>query len=165
MAWVFRPCEEMLMKEIIAYEMSFDKILEYQNDISCIPFQEQYWNEYMKIYNECFYKMRKELEVEPINFYSDYSQIKDKVKDIFLYLQNGVIAGAVSCYGNELDDLIVAKSFQRQGIGQKLLLWGMNHIKEQGYEEIVLHVAEWNQNAVKLYLKNGFRIKKKEKVR
>ena len=36
----------------------------------------------MKIYNECFYKMRKALEIEPINFYYDYSQIKDKIKDI-----------------------------------------------------------------------------------
>lgn len=153
------------MKEIIAYEMSFNQTLVYQNNISCVPFKEQYWHEYMKIYNECFYKMRKELEVEPINFYSDYSQIKDKVNDIFLYLQNGIIAGAVSCYGNELDDLIVEKSFQGQGIGQKLLLWGMNHIREQGYGDIILHVAEWNQNAVKLYLKNGFRIKNKEKVR
>ncbi len=118
-----------------------------------------------KLYNDCFYEMRKTLEVEPINFYSDYSQIKDKINDIFLYLQNGIIVGAVSCYGNELDDLIVAKSFQGQGLGQKLLLWGMNHIKKQGYEEIILHVAEWNQNAVKLYLKNGFRIKKRGKVR
>ena len=109
--------------------------------------------------------MEKELEVEPVNFYYDYFQIKDKINDIFLYLHNGVIVGAVSCYGNELDDLIVEKSFQGQGIGQKLLLWGMNHIKEQGYEEIILHVAEWNQNAVKLYLKNGFSITKKEKVR
>ena len=153
------------MKEIIAYEMLYNKALKYQNDIICVPFQKEYWNEYMKIYNECFYKMRKALEVEPINFYYDYSQIKDKIKDIFLYLQNGVIAGAVSCYANEIDDLIVEKSFQRQGIGQKLLFWGINHIKEQGYEEIILHVAEWNQNAVKLYLKNGFRIKKRERVR
>ena len=153
------------MKEIVAYEMIYNKPLQYDNDIICVPFQKEYWIEYMRIYNECFYKMRKALEVEPINFYDDYSQIKDKIKDIFLYLQNGVIAGAVSCYGNELDDLIVEKSFQGQGIGQKLLLWGMNHIKEQGYEEIILHVAEWNQNAVKLYLKNGFRIKKRERVR
>ncbi len=146
------------MKEIIAYEMIYNKALKYQNDIICVPFQKEYWNEYMKIYNECFYKMRKALEVEPINFYYDYSQIKDKIKDIFLYLQSGVIKGAVSCYENELDDLIVEQSLQGQGIGQKLLLWGVNHIKEQGYEEIILHVAEWNQNAVKLYLKNGFSI-------
>ena len=153
------------MKEIIAYEMSFDKMSEYPNDVSRVPFQEQYWDEYMKIYNDCFYEMRKTLEVEPINFYSDYSQVKDKINDIFLYLQNGVIVGAVSCYGNEVDDLIVEKSFQGQGLGQKLLLWGINHIKEQGYEEVILHVAEWNQNAVKLYLKHGFSIKKREKVR
>ncbi len=108
--------------------MIYNKALKYQNDIICVPFQKEYWNEYMKIYNECFYKMRKALEVEPINFYYDYSQIKDKINDIFLYLQNGVIVGAVSCYENELDDLIVEKSFQGQGIGQKLLFWGMNHI-------------------------------------
>ncbi len=153
------------MKQIIAYEMIYNKALKYQNDIICVPFQKEYWHEYMKIYNECFYKMRKALEVEPINFYYDYAQIKDKIKDIFLYLQNGVIIGAVSCYENELDDLIVEKSFQGQGIGQKLLFWGINHIKEQGYEEIILHVAEWNQNAVKLYLKNGFSIVKRERVR
>lgn len=153
------------MKEIIAYEMLYNKAFKYQNDIICVPFQKKYWNEYMSIYNECFYKMRKALEVEPINFYYEYSQIKDKIKDIFLYLQNGGIIGAVSCYENELDDLIVEKSFQGQGIGQKLLLWGINHIKEQGYEEIILHVAEWNQNAVKLYLKNGFSIVKRESVR
>lgn len=153
------------MEEIIVYEMLYNKALKYQNDIICVPFQKEYWNEYMKIYNECFYKMRKALEVEPINFYYDYSQIKDKIKDIFLYLQNGAIIGAVSCYENELDDLIVEKSFQGQGIGQKLLFWGINHIKEQGYEEIILHVAEWNQNAVKLYLKNGFSIAKRERVR
>ena len=153
------------MKEIIAYEMSYKGTSNYKNDISCVPFQEKYWNEYMKIYNECFYEMREDLEIEPINFYSDYSQMKDKITSTFLYVQNGEIIGAVSCYGNEIDDLIVKKSFQGQGLGQKLLLWGMNHIKEKGYKEIILHVAEWNQNAVKLYLKNGFSIKKKEKVR
>ncbi len=153
------------MKEIIAYELIYNKPLKYHECINCVPFQEKYWNEYMKIYNECFCKMRTALEVEPINFYYEYSQIKDKTNDIFLYLQEGVIIGAVSCFGNELDDLIVKKSFQGQGIGQKLLLWGMNHINEQGYDEIILHVAEWNQNAVKLYLKNGFNIKKRERVR
>lgn len=153
------------MKEIIAYEMSFTKPLKYNHDIYCAPFEEKYWNEYMQIYNECFREMRRELEVEPINFYSNYAQMKDKSSNTYLYLRNDIIAGAVSCYGNEIDDLIVNKAFQRQGLGQKLLLWGINHIKEQGCNEIILHVAEWNQAAVKLYLKTGFIIKKREKVR
>lgn len=153
------------MKEIIAYEMLFKGNILYSGGLSCISFSEKHWTEYMKIYNECFYEMRKALEIEPINFYFDYSQMKDKADSTYLYLQNGMIAGAVSCYGNELDDLFVNKAFQRRGLGQKLLLWGMNRIKKQGYDEIILHVAEWNQTAVKLYLKNGFVIQKKEKIR
>ena len=62
----------------------------------------------------------------------------------------------LSCYGNKIDDLFVDKAFQRQGLGRKLLLWGINHIKQQGYNEIILHVAKWNQNAIKLYLETGF---------
>ncbi len=153
------------MKEIIAYEMSFKGNITYSGELSCIPFREKYWAEYMQIYNECFYEMRKALEIEPINFYSDYSQMKDKASNTYLHLQNGIIAGAVSCYGNELDDLIVNKQLQRHGLGQQLLLWGMNRIKKQGYDEIILHAAEWNKTAVKLYLKNGFVITKKEKIR
>lgn len=148
------------MKKITVCEMSFGGTLEYRDGLLCIPFQKKYWNEYMQIYNECFHEMRKDLEIEPTDFYSDYSQMKEKADNTYLCLQNGVIAGAVSCYGNELDDLIVNKSFQRRGLGEKLLLWGMKHIKEQGYEEIVLHAAEWNQHAIKLYLKNGFTIRK-----
>ena len=154
-----------VMKKIIVYEMSFGGIAECGRDIFCILFREEYWNEYMQIYNECFHEMRKNLEIEPTDFYSDYSQMKEKADSTYLCLQNGVIAGAVSCYGNELDDLIVNKSFQRQGLGEKLLLWGIKHIKEQGYDEVILHVAEWNQNAVRLYLKNGFVIRKRERVR
>lgn len=40
------------MKEIIVYEMIFDKTLEYRNDIICVSFLKRCWNEYMKIYNE-----------------------------------------------------------------------------------------------------------------
>jgi ribosomal protein S18 acetylase RimI-like enzyme len=153
------------MKKIIAYEMSFTKEIECSDEKLCIPFQQKYWNEYKQKYNECFYEMRKDLEVEPINFYSSYSQMIDKASNTYLYLENGSIAGAVSCYENEIDDLFVDKAFQRQGLGRKLLLWGISHIKQQGYNEIILHVAKWNQNAIKLYLETGFTIQKEERVR
>ena len=133
--------------------------------IICVPFQEKYWQQYMKIYNECFYEMRKKLEVEPYNFYSDFTQMRDKVNNTFLYLQNEIIAGAVSCYGNEIDDLFVNKSFQGNGYGKELLLWGMKHIKDQVYDEISLRVAEWNQHAISLYSSMGFEVVKIEKVR
>ena len=153
------------MKEIIAYEMLFRGEIEYSDEVFCTPFQKRYWDEYMQKYNASFREMRKDLEVEPINFYSDYSQMIDKADSTYLHLENEIIAGAVSCYGNEVDGLFVDKAFQRQGLGRKLLLWGINHIKKQGYQEVILHVAEWNQHAVKLYLETGFTIQKREKVR
>ncbi len=51
-------------------------------------------------------------EKDPYNFYSDFEQIKDKIKDIFLLLQDEIIVGSVACYGKEIDDLVVNKKYQ-----------------------------------------------------
>jgi aspartyl aminopeptidase len=74
------------------------------------------------------------------------------------------IIGAMACYGNEIDDLIVNHKFQKQGYGKQLLLWGIQRIRERSDEPITLHVAAWNQGAVALYEKCGFEIVKREKV-
>ena len=66
------------MIEVIAYEMKYDKASVEQSTISCIPFDVQYYEQYKSIYNECFYDMRKALEIEPYNFLNDYGQIRDK---------------------------------------------------------------------------------------
>ncbi len=47
--------------EIIAYEMKYEKDPIEKSDIKCIPFSQKYFQEYMKIYNACFYEMRKSL--------------------------------------------------------------------------------------------------------
>lgn len=152
------------MKEIIAYEMALKGPAE-PSGIHCVPFEEKYWNEYMAKYNESFAEMRRSLEVEPVNFYSSYDQMEDKAENTYLLLKDGEIAGAVSCYGNEVDDLFVAAPFRGQRLGRKLLLWGVGRIREKGFDEVILHVAEWNRGAVKMYSDAGFVIKNREKVR
>ena len=119
----------------------------------------------MRIYNECFYDMRKALDIEPYHFLCDYEQIVDKVEDIYLLVDKEEIIGSVACYGNEIDDLIVSQEFQRQDYGKQLLLWAIWHIRERSNEPITLHVAAWNQGAIRLYEKCGFEIVKAEKVR
>ena len=151
--------------EIIAYEMKYTKDYVERSNIDCIPFGLEYFQEYMRIYNECFYEMRKALDVQPYDFLNDYNQIVEKVKDIYLLVSKGEIVGSVACYGNEIDDLIVNKKFQHKGYGKQLLLWGMQHIRENNNEAITLHVAKWNDKAVMLYEKEGFEIAKIEKVR
>lgn len=150
--------------EIIAYEMKYvDNSVE-KSDIVCIPFEVEFFQEYMRIYNECFYEMRKALDIQPYNFLNEYNQILEKVKDIYLLLKQGEIIGSVACYGNEIDDLIVNKKFQHKGHGKQLLLWGMQHIRTKNKEPITLHVAEWNNDAIVLYKKVGFEITNIEKI-
>ena len=153
------------MIEIIAYEMQLNKSITDVPDISCIPFQKPYFEEYKRIYNKCFYDMRKALDIEPYHFLRDDEQIVDKLGDIYLLVDKEEIIGSVACYGNEIDDLIVNQKFQRQGYGKQLLLWAIQHIRERNGEPITLHVADWNQGAIVLYEKCGFEIVKAEKVR
>ncbi len=151
--------------EIIVYEMKCVKDDIGKSSISCIPFEQKYFQQYMKIYNACFFEMRKSLDIEPYNFLSDYKQIGEKSKDIFLLVNEEEIIGSVACYGSEIDDLIVNRKFQNKGYGKQILLWGMNHILQISNEPILLHVAKWNEKAVRLYEKVGFDITNIERVR
>ena len=151
--------------EIIAYEMQFHKKTIEPSNIPCIPFDELIFQKYMKIYNECFYEMRKTLDIKPYNFLHNYEQIASKVHDIYLLMNENKIIGSVACYGNEIDDLIVNKKYQHKGYGRQLLLWGMNLIRGKNDEPILLHVAEWNQDALRLYQNTGFEITNTERIR
>ena len=145
--------------------MQFHKESIDQCNIHCIPFDLQYFQEYIRIYNECFYEMRKALDIEPYNFLNDYSQISEKANNIYLYIHNDEIVGSVACYGNEIDDLIVNKKYQNNGYGKQLLLWGMQGIRQRSFAPIILHVAEWNKDAISLYKKIGFEVASIERVR
>ena len=151
--------------EVIAYEMNYDKASVEQSAVTCIPFEMQYFEQYKSIYNECFYDMRKALEIEPYNFLNDFGQIRGKADDIYLLMKDSEIIGSVACYGNEIDDLIINKKFQKRGYGKQLLLWGMQQIRKKNADPITLHVAEWNRNALRLYKKVGFEVIHCERVR
>ena len=41
----------------------------------------------------------------------------------------------------------------------------MDHIASSGHDELIIHVAEWNQSAVQMYMNEGFRIVKQDYTR
>lgn len=130
--------------------------------IGCVPFDPKYIGQYKEQYNLAFYPMRKALDIRPYNWYSTYDAILEKSSDIYLLTSADELLGSVACYGNEIDDLFVSSSHLRCGYGRKLLIWAMNHIASLGYDKMVIHVAEWNQGAVHMYITEGFEIVKKE---
>lgn len=149
--------------QFTVYEMQTNIAeIEAQVDIECIRFDKRFFEEYKRIYNECFYDMRKSLDIKPFCFLSDYTQIQDKINNIFLFMDNDSIVGSVACYGNEVDDLFVNKKYQGQGFGRQLLLWAMKYITRKNNNPIVLHVAAYNKTAIGLYKSIGFTITKTE---
>ena len=151
------------MNSFTAFEMKYTGGTVASSDICMIPFSDIFYPQYERIYNECFYAMRKALDIQPYNYYSDISQM-DSSKEIFLLTDNGTIIGSVGIIGTEIDDLIVNSQFQGIGYGIKLLFWAINHIRKYSDEPIILHVADWNKRAVDMYLRNGFVITKSETI-
>lgn len=150
--------------EVIAYGMEYMGG-EVKTDINLVPFREEFFEEYKKIYNECFYEMRKALDIKPYYFYSSIEQLEDKKEKIFVLKENDELIGSVAMIDCEIDDLIVNPKYQGKGYGKKLLLYAINKMQTMGINTIKLYVAKWNEKAVKLYEKNGFKCVKIEKVR
>lgn len=153
------------MNSMIVYEMCYPYETAGAAGIVCVPLDYGYLEEYRKIYNDCFCEMRKALGIKPVNVYTDSDDLKDRLDNICILLDNSRIIGAVSCYGNEIDDLMVRKASQGKGYGRKLLLWAIQRIRQENKAPITLHVAQWNARAVTLYRQMGFAITKKEKIK
>lgn len=113
---------------------------------------------YAASYNDCFSDMRRTLGLTPIHCCDDREVLLSKAEDVFVLEVNGELAGSVAIYGSEIDDLFVTKAYQRKGYGQGLLRFAVARMQKRGFSPITLHVADWNQNAVRLYQKNHFQI-------
>lgn len=122
------------------------------------------YDEYKHIYEDCFHEMRAALELAPVDCCDSDEELLKKSSQIFILKENNKMIGSVAIYNNEIDDLIVSKEFQNQGYGKKLLLFAVAKMQENNISPIILHVADWNRNAIKLYSKNGFKIVKTETV-
>lgn len=122
------------------------------------------YNEYKRIYDECFRDMRKALQLFPVDCCDSKEELERKKDKIYVLEIDGKLIGSVAIYENEIDDLVVEKSSQRMGYGEALLQFAMSYLQSKNRSPIVLRVADWNQGAVKMYLKNGFSIVKTEIV-
>ena len=150
------------------YEMRYDKESVTPARIDCVPFCDKVFEQqkdiYKYSYNEAFYEMRKALDVRPYEWFSEGGAKLVMKPGVFVLIENNELIGSVGCFANEIDDLFVCSPYRKKGYGRELLIWAMNCIRRQGFNEIVLHVAEWNGNAVQMYLDQGFEIAGKELI-
>ena len=70
-------------------------------EISCVPFDEQYLEQYKSMYNAAFRSMREALNISPYDWYHDSSKILDKASDIYILVAEKELIGSVACYRNQ----------------------------------------------------------------
>ncbi len=74
---------------------------------------------------------------------------------------DGVVAGFISFYRKSIHEgfiwlLAIDSNFRGQGLGQKLMLHGLDELKQQGVRFVRLSTRVINKAALKLYYKLGF---------
>ena len=104
------------------------------------------------------FPMRTALCLNPINCCDTEADLIQKHPNVFILEKNHNLIGSVAIHGNEIDDLIVAKQYQRKGYGELLLKFAVSFLQKNKVSPIRLHVADWNQRALKMYIKNNFKI-------
>lgn len=97
--------------------------------------------------------------------------IKDDNTPIFVYEQDGIVAGYAFCIYQEtaeslqlhhrkvlyLDDLCVDSRFRRQGVGKALYLHVLKTAAENGCDSVTLNVWSLNESAQRFYERMGMK--------
>lgn len=144
-----------------AYEMTYTKPISEKTTVSLKPFSDEYRERYKKLYNECYHEMREALGIRPYDFIQDDSFFDQGMDQVYLLIEEGKLIGSVALKGNEIDDLLVDPACQGRGYGKQILLWALENIRSG---RVILHVAEWNQRALRLYGKTGFEVTSKFRI-
>ncbi|MEG2458161.1 MAG: GNAT family N-acetyltransferase [Bacilli bacterium] len=133
-------------------------------NIQLVNYNDNYYEKYKKVCEECFFKMRKELGFEPYRVCSSRENLMENKSKIFLLLDGEEVICSVLLSDNEIDDLIVNEKYRRQGYAKKLINFSINYYQTSGVKNIYLGVTDWNVNAIKLYEDSGFNIVSKCEV-
>lgn len=141
----------------LAYEMTYTHPTTERASVRLLPYASAYQEQYKKLYNSCYHEMREALGIKPYDFIQDDSFFEHGMENVYILLEDDELIGSVALKGNEIDDLLVDVKHQSQGYGKQILLWALENI---GCDNIILHVAEWNARAVRLYKSVGFEITK-----
>lgn len=128
------------------------------SSLNPVRYKDTYYNKYKELYENCFYDMRKSLNIQPYKVHPSRDELIKNQDYIFMLLDEDKIIGSVTLLNNEIEDLIVNKNYQNKGYGKELLNFGINHYISQESKDIYLRVANWNSKAINIYKNAGFRI-------
>ena len=140
---------------VLVHKMTYLHKNDIKATITPLPYSPCFKDQYTKLYNTCYHKMREALNIKPYDFIQDDTFFEKNMDKVHLLTDGDYLIGSVTLKGSEIDDLLVDPKYQGRGYGRKLLLWALENISS---DDITLHVADWNQRAIALYKSVGFEI-------
>lgn len=131
------------------------------SDMEFVPYEDKYYEQYVKCIQDCFYQLRKENDIKPyVVPYNeeDRERILKRKEFINIAVKNEELIASFDLENGYLDSIVVSPSFQGNGYGKKTTQCAINKALSQESQLIHLGVIEWNTNARNLYSSLGFEI-------
>ncbi|NQD67959.1 GNAT family N-acetyltransferase [Bacillus haikouensis] len=130
-----------------------------KTDVEFVKYEEKFFEKFLKVVQDSYYELHEINDMKPY-LAPEYSVNEYKLNNkdnVYLVLDNEEIVASVTTGKGEVDNSMVAPSYQGKGYGRKALQFGMNKMLEEGYKEIRICFVEGNKNAEKLYTSIGFK--------
>jgi ribosomal protein S18 acetylase RimI-like enzyme len=138
-----------------------------ERNINVIKYDDQYYDDKMRLESEAFSVLRQENNIKPYNWYlvaSEENLIANRKatllnKDfIYLFFEGDEMIGASMVKNSEIELLFTNVKYQRKGYGKKILEYSVNKGLEQNSDRVSLNVLAGNEKALKLYMDTGFKL-------
>lgn len=138
-----------------------------ESKIQVIQYEDQYYDDKMRLESEAFSVLRRENNIKPYNWYlaaSEENIVANRKatllnKDfIYLYFEDDEMIGASMVKNSEIELLFTNIKYQRKGYGKKILEHSVNKGLEQNSDRVSLNVLASNEKALKLYMDTGFKL-------
>jgi ribosomal protein S18 acetylase RimI-like enzyme len=132
-------------------------------EVSARKYEEQDFEDYVRIMNEGFTDLRRENDLKPAEPFPPErinDELRRKLSDDrdnnYLFFIDGHAVGMCRIE-DYIDDIAVDKAHRGQGLGKKIAQFAVNRVRERGTQRVVLGVMDSNQVAQNLYRRLGFK--------
>jgi ribosomal protein S18 acetylase RimI-like enzyme len=123
-------------------------------------YEDKFYEQYREIKNDCYYEIQVTNDIHPYispPSVAERTELQRNKENIYLVLDNDQIMASVTIGKGTIDNLMVNKTYQGRGLGKKSMQFAMNHLLNNGYDEIRICYMEGNTKAEKLYHSLGFK--------
>lgn len=127
------------------------------------PYSDADFDTWVRVINECFYPMRKAIDVRPHVIFdagnpATRQRLRDTTNENILFYDGDQLVGVAGIVGSEIDPIAVVTDQRRKGYGRRITAYCTNRVLARGMSPVNLTVTTWNTAARRMYEEAGYRV-------